>query len=58
MIDNIESALDELYPLKTFKIRKYKEHWISQELLELIRDKDILLKKAKKVKTTRGLDHG
>ena len=50
MIENINSSLDEICPMKNFKIKKYKEPWISQELLELIKDKDSLLKKAKQSK--------
>ena len=50
MMNNITLALDQLCPKKTFKIKKYKEPLISQELLELIKDKDLMLKKAKKSK--------
>ena len=48
MLKNIKAAIDMLCPLKTFKIKKYKEPWITQELIELIKDKDILLKRAKR----------
>ena len=50
MLKNIKASLDEICPLKIFKIKKFKEPWVSQELLEIIKDKDILLKKAKKTK--------
>ena len=50
MLENIQNSIDDICPLKTFKIKKYKEPWISQELLELIKDKDTLLKKAKRTK--------
>ena len=50
MMNSINVALDQLCPKKIFKIKKYKEPWISQELLELIKDKDLMLKKAKKSK--------
>ena len=48
MCNNIKTALDDICPLKKFKIKMYKEPWISHELLELINDKDSLLKKAKR----------
>ena len=51
MSGNIENAIDDLCPLKTFKIKKYKEPWITQELLELIKQKDVRLKKAKRTKS-------
>ena len=50
MLNNIETALNKICPLRTFRIKKYKEPWITQELLELIKDKDRLLKKAKRTK--------
>ena len=34
-------------PEKTFKIKKLKDPWISQEILEGIKDKDLLLSRAK-----------
>ena len=33
-----------------FNIKKYKDPWITPELLEMIRDKDVALKKAKRTK--------
>ena len=56
MLENIKESLDELCPLKTFKIKKYKEPWLNQELLELIKDKDIYLKKAKRTRLQRDWD--
>ena len=50
MLENIKKSLDEICPLKTFRIEKYKEPWIKQELLQLINDKDALLIKAKRTK--------
>ena len=50
MLLNISDSLDNICPLKNSKIKKYKEPWLSQELLELIKDKDIYLKKAKRTK--------
>ena len=48
--DNILQTLDTLYPLKEFSIKKYKEPWVTNEHLELIRDKDLALRKAKRTK--------
>ena len=53
MLTNITTSIDSICPKKIFKIKKYKEPWISQELLELIKDKDISPKKAKKSKKKR-----
>ena len=38
-------------PLKTFKIRKFKEIWINDNILEIIKDKDSTLRKAKRNKS-------
>ena len=46
--NNVYSTLDILHPTKNFSVKKYKEPWITNELLEEIRDKDLALKKAKK----------
>ena len=53
MLSNITDSLDILCPKKTFRIRKYKEPWISQELLEIINEKDVCMKKAKGPKKWR-----
>ena len=37
-------------PLKTFKIKQEKEPWLSNQLIELIKDKDYALKRAKSKK--------
>ena len=44
----INGILDNLCPIKKFKISKVKQPWITPHLLELIKDKDYMLKKAKK----------
>ena len=48
---NILESLRIMCPLKTFKIRKFKEIWVSNEILELIKDKDAALRKAKRTKS-------
>ena len=50
MITNTRDSIDEICPLRNFKINKLKEPWISNELIEKIKDKDRAMKKAKKSK--------
>ena len=52
--DNINRSLDALYPSKIFSIKRCKESWVTNEHLELIRDKDQALKKAKNTKCADG----
>ena len=47
---SISTILDEMCPIKTFRIKQVKQPWITPRLLELILDKDKALKKAKKKK--------
>ena len=44
------NIIDVTCPLKTFKIKQQKEPWITAPLIELIKDKDLALKQAKKTK--------
>ena len=46
----IRENIDIMCPLKNFKIKQKKEPWITNELLELIKDKDLMLRRAKKRK--------
>ena len=46
----IRSNIDNMCPLKSFKIKQEKEPWITNELIEIIKDKDLALKRAKKRK--------
>ena len=46
----MKRIIDEMCPLKLFKIKQEKEPWISNQLIELIKDKDYALKRAKKSK--------
>ena len=45
--NNILTTINQICPEKTFKIKKLKDPWISQEILEGIKDKDLLLSRAK-----------
>ena len=42
--------LDQMCPIKKFKINRVKQPWITPQLLELIKDKDFKFKKAKNSK--------
>ena len=52
MLNIIHDVLDPLCRLKQIKIKKKKDPWVSNDLLELIHDKYMLLKRAKRT----GLD--
>ena len=47
-IEEIVSCLEVMCPLKKFNINEYKESWMNRDLMEMIIDKDLALKKAKK----------
>ena len=49
----VENILNQMCPIKEFRINKLKEPWITPQLLELIKDKDFKLKKAKKKEKKR-----
>ena len=48
MESNILSEIDRMCPLKDFKVTKLREPWITNEAIEAIRDKDRLMRKAKR----------
>ena len=43
----IRNHLDKTCPQKTFKVREVREPWVSNEILEEIRDKDMVMRGAK-----------
>ena len=43
-------CIDQMCPTKHFKIKQEKEPWLTPQLIELIKDKDLILKRAKKNK--------
>ena len=47
MLTNIMSTIDNMCPLKKYKVAKAKEPWVTNEILEMIKDKDRLLRRAK-----------
>ena len=47
-ISNVLSTIDNMCPLRSFKIKNLKDPWISNEILENIHDKDTLLRQAKR----------
>ena len=50
MVTNLKDSIDEICPLRNFKIKRFKEPWITNELIEKIKDKDRAMKKAKQIK--------
>ena len=50
MLLNINNVADWMCPMKNVNIKKYRDPWVTPEILELIRDKDQALKKAKRTK--------
>ena len=47
---SVESELNKICPIREFCFKKDKPPWLTRDLLELIKDKDYLLKKARKSK--------
>ena len=50
MLKIIYECINDMCPIKSFSVRKEKEPWITPQLIELIKDKDLAIKKAKKNK--------
>ena len=48
MENNILKVIDDMCPIQTFYVKNLRDPWISQEILEAIKDKDRLLSKAKR----------
>ena len=49
LLKSLEVILDEMCPVRTFKVKNYRPDWITNELLEQIKDRDYFYKKAKKL---------
>ena len=49
-LDNIRSSIDHLCPIKKFSIKPVTNPWLTNELLEEIKDKDAALRKARRTK--------
>ena len=47
---SVQSELNKICPIREFCFKKDKPPWLTHDLLELIKDKDYLLKKARKTK--------
>ena len=47
-LDYVYIVIDDMCPLKSFKIKNLKDPWITNEILESIHDKDILMRRAKR----------
>ena len=46
----VENILDDYCPIKKFRFRHDKPEWMSNELIEFIKDRDTAMKKAAKIK--------
>ena len=51
MEQTIRTEIDKMCPVKKFKVYKSNDPWITNEILEEIRDKDLAIKRARKSKT-------
>ena len=47
MLQNIRTIIDQMCPVKKFRIQKPKDPWLTHEILEYIKDKGHALKRAK-----------
>ena len=50
MLNICYNCIDDMCPTKTFRVKQEKEPWITPQLIELIKDKDYAMKKAKRKK--------
>ena len=57
LLEAITQEIDELCPIRDIKIKKKKDPWITNELLELINDKNDLILEAKKKQTPECWDN-
>ena len=48
LFDQINIILDQMCPIKSFKIKNYRPDWMTRELIEQINDRDYFYKKAKR----------
>ena len=48
ILKQVTSILDEMCPVKSFRIKNYRPEWMSDELIEQIKDRDYFYKKAKR----------
>ena len=53
----IEGVLDQIAPIKTFKFRNSKPGWLSNDLIEMMHDRDVALKRARKSKNIEVKKH-
>ena len=48
IVNKITPILDDMCPVRTFHIKNYKPDWMTNELIEQIKDRDYFFKQAKK----------
>ena len=54
----IRSTIDRVCPLKSYSVSEIREPWITNEAIETIRDKDRMMKKAKRWGSKKELGRG
>ena len=47
ILKNITLVLDSMCPIRTSKIKNYRPHWMTKELIEQVKDRDYFYNKAK-----------
>ena len=47
LLTQITTILDKMCPIRTFRIKNYRPDWVTNELIEQIKDRDYFYKKAK-----------
>ena len=47
ILSQLTPILDYMCPMRTFHIKNYRQHWMTDELIEQIKDRDYYYKKAK-----------
>ena len=47
ILNRLMPILDDMCPVRTFRIKNYRPEWITDELIEQIKDRDYFYKKAK-----------
>ena len=48
MRENIENEIDDMCPMRRFTVKKYDDPWITNEIIEMIRDRDELFRFARR----------
>ena len=55
--EHITSVIDDMCPIRGFKIKNYRPDWMTNELIEQIKDRDYFYKKSQKNRGQRCLEY-